>query len=151
MPVVNCDELRTVVGTAWCRRVDAEMVGQWAGEIGNGVAVAKYITGTLAHGLKAEQAPPVGWKGHRTSQTGGYLVRPAAVLRQEARRALHARDALRRAIEGGLSAHDAELAAHDELERADATTWRLFRPGVQHQAGAGSLPAHTAEGATTAV
>jgi hypothetical protein len=62
----------------WCQMVDAyaapfdrmETGGQWAGVVQDGVGALLYISKMLAHGLKAEQAPPIGWKGHRTSHTG---------------------------------------------------------------------------------
>jgi hypothetical protein len=112
-------ELREALSRAWCRRVDALPVGQWAGVIEDGIGVTRYISKMLAHGLKAEQAPPLGWRGHRTSQTRGYLVRPASVMRQEARRALR----VKRLIHGGLDAELAEL----ELAMRDAQPWRLWR------------------------
>jgi hypothetical protein len=105
--------------SVWCKRVDALPVGQWAGVVEDGIGVTRYISKMLAHGLKAEQAPPIGWRGHRTSQTRGYLVRPASVMREEARRALR----LKRAIYRGLSAELAEL----ELAIAAAQTWCLWR------------------------
>jgi hypothetical protein len=71
----------------------------------------------LAHGLKAEQAPPLGWRGHRTSQTRGYLVRPASVMRQEARRALK----VKRLIYRGLDALTADL----EVSAAELVRWEL--------------------------
>ena len=71
----------------------------------------------LAHGLKAEQAPPIGWRGHRTSQTRGYFVRPASVMRFEARRALR----LKRLLWKGLDADVAEL----ELAAAELIRWEM--------------------------
>ena len=105
------------ISAAWCRRVDALPVGQWVGAIEDGVGVVRYISKMLAHGLKAEQAPPIGWKGHRTSQTRGYLVRPASVMRQEARRSLK----VKRAIWKGI---DAEVAAL-EVAAAELVEWQL--------------------------
>lgn len=87
VPPTEAEELRQVLGQRWCARVDATMAGQWAESIDNGEAAVLYISKTLAHGLKAEQAPPIGWKGHRTSQTRGYFVRPASVMRREAKAA----------------------------------------------------------------
>src|SRR4051812_2231657 len=99
VPVEALDELRALVTGVWCARVDALPVGQWFGEVQDGVGVVRYLSKMLAHGLKAEQAPPIGWRGHRTSQTRGYLVRPAAVMREEARAALR----LKRKLWRGLS------------------------------------------------
>jgi hypothetical protein len=88
VPVSERPELHKLVSGVWCRRVDAEPSGQWSGEVADAGGVMKYLSKTLAHGLKAEQAPPIGWRGHRTSQTRGYLVRPASVMREEARRSM---------------------------------------------------------------
>lgn len=83
----------------WCDRVDALPQGQWSDLVGDGVGVVRYISKMLAHGLKAEQAPPIGWRGHRTSQTRGYLVRPASVMREEARRSLRWKRAAHQVLE----------------------------------------------------
>src|SRR4051794_31998284 len=108
VPVDELDELRQEAVDVWCARVDALPVGQWFGAIADGVGVVRYISKMLAHGLKAEQAPPIGWRGHRTSQTRGYLVRPASVMRQEAREALAFKRALWRAQRGGCPGPPAE-------------------------------------------
>jgi len=117
VPVEHEEALRTAAVEVWCSRVDAEPVGQWCAEIADGEGVVKYLSKMLAHGLKAEQAPPIGWRGHRTSQTRGYLVRPASVMRLEARRALR----LKRLLWKGRDLEQAEL----ELQADDLTTWTL--------------------------
>lgn len=117
VPVDQADELHRAISAAWCERVDALPVGQWVGAIEDGVGVVRYLSKMLAHGLKAEQRPPIGWKGHRTSQTRGYLVRPASVMREEARRALK----VKRAIYAGLPAEVAEL----EVAAAELVEWSL--------------------------
>jgi hypothetical protein len=124
VPVTELDELRAAISGAWCERVDALPVGQWAGVIADGAGVVRYLSKMLAHGLKAEQRPPIGWRGHRTSQTRGYLVRPASVMRQEARRALR----LKRLLHRGLDVDAAEL----ELQAAELEEWELrhVRPGT---------------------
>lgn len=101
----------------WCSRVDAERVAQWFGPVSDAGGAVRYLSKMLAHGLKREQAPPIGWKGHRTSQTRGYLVRPASVMRVEARRALR----VKRRIWRGMDAPTAEL----EVAAAESDTWSL--------------------------
>jgi hypothetical protein len=127
VPVEDRGGLEVVLAERWCHRVDALPVGQWSGAIEDGVGVVRYIAKMLAHGLKAEQQPPIGWKGHRTSQTRGYLVRPAAVMREEAKRSLR----LKRLIWRGLSADAAEF----ELEYRAGQAWALrhVRPEGQGQ------------------
>lgn len=117
VPVEDREALHAVMVERWCSRVDAEPVGQWSGAIADGEGVVKYLSKMLAHGLKAEQRPPLGWKGHRTSQTRGYLVRPASVMREEARRALR----VKRRIHRGDSAETAAL----EVAAAELVEWSL--------------------------
>lgn len=89
VPASDASAFRSVVvDGVWCARTDARPVAQFCEVIADGVGVVRYLQKTMAHGLKVEQAPPMGWRGHRTSQTRGYLVRPASVMRAEARRAL---------------------------------------------------------------
>lgn len=117
VPAGDSERFREVVGGRWCDRVDAEMVGQWVGVVNDAGGVMRYLQKTLAHGLKQEQAPPIGWRGHRTSQTRGYLVRPASVMREEARRSLR----LRRLIWSGVDGALAELA----LDRQESVEWSM--------------------------
>ena len=129
VPVADRVQLELVLSDLWCSRVDAEPVGQWSGVIEDGVGVVRYISKMLAHGLKAEQAPPIGWKGHRTSQTRGYLVRPASVMRQEARRAIR----LKRLIYKGLDADAAEF----ELAFLEEQIWSLRHVHPEGQSNGG--------------
>lgn len=134
VPVEHADDFRRTIARLWCARVDALPRGQWVGNVNDGGGLVRYISKTLVHGLKAEQAPPLGWKGHRTSQTRGYLVRPAAEMRLEARRALRLKRALWRGVPGDLL----EL----ELSLEDARTWDLVdvgeRPVVEARPVVGS-------------
>ena len=130
--VGDVDDLEKVLVERWCAGVDAEPAGQWSGEISDGVGVVRYISKMLAHGLKAEQAPPIGWKGHRTSQTRGYLVRPASVMREEAREALREKRRVWKAMRlieeatGGLAdAEEVECLVDELRKRDEAASWRL--------------------------
>jgi len=118
VPVEDVEQLQSVLVERWCERVDALPAGQWVAEVDDAGGAVRYLSKMLAHGLKAEQAPPIGWKGHRTSQTRGYLVRPASVMRKEARRALQ----LKRYLHRGLDLEQAEL----ELQAAEQTEWALI-------------------------
>jgi hypothetical protein len=148
VPVDQLQELHDVVVSRWCARVDARPVGQWSGVVADGVGVVRYISKMLAHGLKAEQAPPIGWRGHRTSQTRGYLVRPASVMRQEAKRALRLK---RELYKIGLQARDLDAGTQLEiaerlLELADDRTWRVLHvPPIEAEkllAGVTTRPSH---------
>jgi hypothetical protein len=109
----------------WCARVDAEPVGQWAEAIDDALAVSKYCSKMLAHGLKAEQRPPLGWQGHRTSHTRGYFGRPMWQVRRDARASLQRKRELRRAALEGHTPMEAEAVADVRLLRAEQTVWEL--------------------------
>jgi hypothetical protein len=107
----------------------------------------RYLAKMLSHGLKAEQAPPLGWKGHRTSQTRGYLVRPASVMRLEARRALQEKRELWKLLgeSPDVDAWTAEDVIADRLENSG--TWQLvsIKPSTPRAAPGG--PAYAGGGA----
>jgi hypothetical protein len=150
VPVEDADELRELLAERWCARVDAEPVGQWLGVIADAGGVTRYLQKTLAHGLKQEQAPPIGWRGHRTSQTRGYLVRPASVMRLEAKRSLRFKRELWKAINAGHEAHDVELIAHQAVVDAASVSWGLWRqkrPEVAPRAGGDGVPSPMVEAA----
>jgi hypothetical protein len=130
VPVELLEELLELVSGVWCSRVDAEPVGQWGGAIEDAEGTVRYLSKMLAHGLKAEQAPPIGWRGHRTSQTRGYLVRPASAMRVEARESLRAKRVLWKARrqadeQGGDVEQLFEQLLAGELEARGA--WELHR------------------------
>lgn len=120
------EAFEALVTERWCARVDALPAGQWSGSITEAGGIVRYLAKHLSHGLKTEQAPPIGWRGHRTSQTRGYLVRPASAMRQEARRARALKRELWRALEAGERGLDAEIAAQQALGRSEAASWRVL-------------------------
>jgi len=123
--VGDLEDVHELLSGVWCSRVDALPVGQATRELHDAAGVVGYLGKELAHGLKREQAPPLGWKGHRTSHTRGYLVRPTPVMREEARASLRTKRALWRAINAGYEGTDAEAAAERDLEQGAAADWRL--------------------------
>jgi hypothetical protein len=139
VPNSDLDELAQLLTERWCARVDAEPAGQWFELIEDAGHAVKYLAKMLAHGLKAEQAPPLGWKGHRTSQTLGYLVRPASVMRLEARRALQEKRELWKLLQESpdVDAWTAEEVITDRL--ANSGTWQLvsIKPSTLHNGCAG--------------
>jgi hypothetical protein len=96
VPQNEADELRTITCGRWCERVDAEPVGQFVGPVTDAGGAVRYVS---RHFMKPGQAPPIGWRGHRYSATRDYLVRPASVMRVEARRSLR----LKRLLYAGVS------------------------------------------------
>lgn len=130
VPVELLDQVRELVVSRWCERVDALPVGQWAGVVEDAGGTVRYLAKMLAHGLKAEQAPPIGWRGHRTSQTRGYLVRPASVMREEARESLRAKRRLWRATAQARTQGCDVEALYDQLTASELDgqgSWGLFR------------------------
>lgn len=99
----------------WCSRVDAEPWCQSVTSVYDGGGVIRYLA---HHFNKPSQAPPAGWRGHRFSCTRGYLVRPAAEMREEAKRSLRMKRALHRGVPGDL--------LDVELELEDAIAWELW-------------------------
>lgn len=121
VPVEHLEGFHSDLAGTWCSRVDAELSGQWSDAIADAVGVVQYIS---LHFMKSSQAPAIGWKGHRFSCMRDYLVRPAAVMRLEARRSL----AVKRAIYRGLRAEVAVL----EVAAAELVEWDLvnYRPST---------------------
>jgi hypothetical protein len=119
VPVGELEGFHSDLSDTWCSRVDAELAGQWSDAIADAVGVVQYIS---LHFMKSSQAPAIGWKGHRFSCMRDYLVRPAAMMRVEARRSL----ALKRAIYRGM---DADVAAL-EVAAAELVEWDIvnYRP-----------------------
>lgn len=145
------DAVESHLGELWCSRVDAEQ--PWAvmvKPVDAAEGLVRYLQKTLAHGLKAEQAPPIGWRGHRTSQTRGYLVRPASAMREEARSALRLKRELWKALREGHQGHEAELVAQLAVAQLEQASWRLYSvvPGQRGRTSAGHpVPARALEGA----
>jgi len=126
IPPVAEKPLRGLVADFWCSRVDAEPVGQYVAVARDGRAAIRY---TAAHFLKPEQAPPASWRGrHRFSCTRGYLVRPAAQMREEARASIRRR-ALEFRLSQDLNVQGDELVALAELETewASETKWEMVK------------------------
>ena len=122
--------LADVLVPLWCSRVDARPSAQWFGPVHDYGGLSRYLAKMLAHGLKREQAPPIGWTGHRTSQTAGYFPGGAAQARARARDSLRSKRGLWKAAQslGPLASPElVELEATITLEREKATTWELVR------------------------
>jgi hypothetical protein len=134
-------DLLAVLCERHCARVDAEPPGQWAEAVDSGLAVARYLTELLSHGLKESQAPPYGWRGHRQSATRGYFWAPMPVVREAARRSLRGKRELWKR-KRDLIAEDERVGglppevweewfesiyreAREAVALAETTTWRL--------------------------
>jgi len=136
VPVEDVQRFGAVLVARWCSRVDAEPQAQWIEAMNDGYGVTRYISKMLAHGMKAEQRPPIGWAGHRTSQTAGYLVRPASVMREEARASLREKRLLWKAlgiaegVAGGTPTADLVEIVYEQLQAAAADTTYSF---VNHE------------------
>jgi hypothetical protein len=127
VPAEECEEYRREISRLWCNRVDATDDCQWAEAMSDTVGVVQYVT---LHFMKPGQAPPAGWRGHRYSCSRDYLVRPAKVMREEARRSLRVKRALHRGV-------SLELAEHAESDRPTYSLYREhgIQPGADPQYG----------------
>jgi hypothetical protein len=123
IPAAELDPAAAVIRRVWCDREDAEPEGQFVGLVGEMGGLMRYLA---LHFQKESQAPPPGWRGHRFMKSRGYLATSTPEAREAARRSLRHKRELWRAIRRGLSPHDAELAAHEAMKLADATTWQLM-------------------------
>lgn len=120
VPREQADELRAAAAALWCTRVDAKEVAQWAGAIADAEAVVLYVT---LHFMKPEQAPAIGWRGHRYSASRDYLSAPTPEMRERARASLREkrrewkaqREAWRRAIETSQAAGNDPDGRHHAL------------------------------------
>ncbi len=143
VPTDSAPALLELLSERWCARVDALAAGQWIGNVNDAGGIAKYLAKTLSHGLKAEQAPPLGWRGHRTSQTRGYLVRPASVMREEARESMWLKRQLWKAGQLGLSGDEAEDWVDQQLAIEGLPEWGLCglkMPEVDRNKGQAAVP-----------
>ncbi len=138
VPIEDAAELQAVLVERWCARVDALPAGQWLDAVDDAGGAVRYLSKMLAHGLKAEQAPPIGWRGHRTSQTLGYLVRPASVMRVEARAALQQKRELWKLIEAYPDVPAAVLEEHLATQLDDGSSWKLVQTRLLSGAAAPS-------------
>jgi hypothetical protein len=124
IPAGDADELHAVLSRAWCSRVDAEPRGQHVQPIAEVGGLMRYLA---LHFQKESQQPPKGWRGHRFRVTGGYLDRPMAEAREEARAALRLRRELWKAERQGIEGADALVAAERAVYEAGELGWELVR------------------------
>jgi hypothetical protein len=131
----DCERFREALVSAWCHRVDALPVAQWAEAVADPIAVTRYTSKMLAHGLKYEQSPPLGWKGHRTSHTRGYFGRPMWKVRAEAAASLRLKRAIWRAEQDGFTAVESQVVAELEVLRAEQLRWECVVLSVDNETG----------------
>lgn len=124
VPIEDAQELHAVLADAWCSRVAAEPQAQYVGEVSMVGGLMRYLA---LHFQKSDQAPPTGWRGHRFRTTRGYLDRPMAQAREEARASLRYRRELWRARQEGIEGEGAELLARMRLHEAGELAWELVR------------------------
>jgi hypothetical protein len=122
IPAAWLDEVREIARRVWCAHVDALPEYQHGAPVNEAGGLMRYLA---LHFLKESQAPPKGWRGHRLTLTRGYLWRPTAEARQEARAALRLKRELWRAFGQGLEGEAAQEAAEMALLAAGALTWKF--------------------------
>jgi hypothetical protein len=123
IPAVARRRARRIIVDTWCRNVDASKRAQFVGEISDAGGLIRYVS---LHFAKAPQAPPEGFSGQRFSSSRDYFTGcTVTVARKRAREALSKRRAQLRGERAGLGVHEAELAAHEQMERLARTSWVL--------------------------
>lgn len=130
VPAEEVAAFRGLVVLLWCSRVEALPEGQWvrafSERLGGAQGFVKYVSKIMAHGLKASQAPAIGWRGHRTSQTGGYFAEGAAAVREEARASLLSKRELWKVLQDGHTGEDAERLAQLRVEFRQSMEWTFI-------------------------
>ena len=126
VPAPECSSFRSRLLSVWMSRVSAVAEAQYVAPITSARHAAAYVHKLGRYLTKDDQAAPPGWRGHRTSQSRDYLVRPAAELRREARESLAYKAIARRYVWCGVSVVEAAWrAAADVVARRD-DEWVLY-------------------------
>ena len=137
------DEFMRTVLAVWQRRHRAVRAAQSCQPIRSARHAAAYVHKLGKYLSKDDQAAPPGWRGHRSSQTRGYLGRPASEVREEARLSLRWKALCGRLLARGVNRLEAAFQAAEELERSLLDVWARY-PVVATQnpghRGAGSTP-----------
>lgn len=122
IPLPDLEDAAAVIRRLWCSHVDAVPAAQHVGSIAEAGGLMRYLA---LHFQKSDQAPPLGWRGHRFIKSRGYLWLPTPLAREAARAALAEKRAVRRAEKQGYDGEAAEAVAAADLALAAATTWEL--------------------------
>jgi hypothetical protein len=132
VPVEESDLFKAHALRVWCGRVDAEPSAQFCDAIATAEGVVKYVT---LHFMKQAQAPKIGWKGHRYSAMRDYLVRPASVMRREARASLQLKRELWKAETAGYEGTEALVIAEHAVLRASQRRFECVVLTHDHETG----------------
>jgi hypothetical protein len=124
IPPHDVPALVDVLATTWCKHVDAEPSGQFAGTVSEVGGLMRYLA---LHFQKEDQQPPKGWRGHRFRAMAGYLDRPMAQAREEARQSLRFKREVWKLRDSGMTALEIDEAAHRALYEANEMGWELVR------------------------
>ena len=122
----SADLAMEVVWRVWRRRHRAVRVAQSCSPITSARDVAAYVHKLSEYLAKDDQSAPPGWRGHRSSQTRGYLPRPASEMRAEAIRSIRWRAIRAPLLAAGMRPLEASWRAYDELLVRELDDWALF-------------------------
>ncbi len=123
------DALLSRVLRVWKRRHRAVAAAQSVQEVRGAGRVAAYVHKLGEYLAKDDQAAPPGWRGHRSSQTRGFLPRPAAEMRPEAIRSLQWKALRAPLLARGVDPCSAGWMAWDELEVRLSDVWGRYAAG----------------------
>lgn len=138
-------QMMSLLFDVWSARHRAVRAAQHVQEVRSSRAAACYIHKLGEYLAKDDQAAPPGWRGHRTSQTRGYFVRPAAELRQEAIVSLRWKRVRARHLAIGRDGCTAGWAAWLELEPRLGDVWGRYQAGPIDKAGLSRIQADADE------
>ncbi len=98
----------------WKARHRADVRAQDASPIRSPRQAAAYVHKLGRYLTKSDQSAPANWRGHRSSQTRGYLGRSAAEVRMDARESLVWKMLRAPYLRAGVNPLEAGWRAHDE-------------------------------------
>jgi hypothetical protein len=132
VPTEDADELQERVGRVWCPRMEARPEQQRVYLVDEDKGGMRGLTRYVAmHFLKADQAPPKGWRGQRFRATAGYFNRPRWELRRDARESLRVSRTLHRLLQAGRDVDELDA----ELARQRAMRFELVRLELDYDTG----------------
>lgn len=115
-----------VVYRVWRRRHRTVWVAQSCSPITSAREAGAYVHKLGQYLAKDDQSAPPGWRGHRSSQTRGFLPRPASEMRAEAVLSLRWKAIRAPLLAAGVRPLEASWRAADELAVRVLDQWARY-------------------------
>ena len=145
VPAGRASHFFPLVFRIWSARHRAVPAAQSVQEVRSSRQVAAYVHKLHEYLAKDDQAAPAGWSGHRSSQTRGYLGRPAAEVRPEAVVSLKWKRYRAPLLACGLDGCTAGWRAWEELEPRLLDEWARYQNGPVGQPGLSEIRSNADE------